>query len=81
MVKFKAVIHINAGTTLKAKAIVDSVKSDDLTAPEGLTVNTQAKKDRIVSIVESQKSFKTFLATVDDLLLSIQVAQKTLKVI
>ena len=39
------------------------------------------EKDKIVSVVECEKSFETFLATIDDLLSSIQVAQKTLKVI
>ena len=81
MVKFKAVIKIDGNSSLEAKAIVDSVKSDDMTAPKGLTVKTKAKKDKVTSIIEYEKNFETFLATIDDLLSSIQVAQKSLKVI
>ena len=82
MVKFKAIIKIDVNSSLEAKAIVDSVKSDDMTAPKGLTVKTETKKNKeVTSIIECEKNFETFLATIDDLLSSIQVAQKSLKVI
>jgi len=81
LAKFKAKIEFETENPKVAKAIALSVTPDNLTAPKGLKVKTVAVGKKVVSIVECKKSFETFLSTVDDLIVGLQVARKSLKVI
>ena len=81
MVRFKAKIEVKVNSKEAAKAVAVSVASDNITAPTGLTVKTYFGKDKVFSAIRCKKSLETFLATMDDLLASIQLAEKTIKVV
>ena len=81
MVKFEAEIKFKTVNKKMAKAIALSVIPDNLTAPKGLKVKTKTKNEKIISTVKCEKSFETFLATLDDLVASLHLAEKILKVV
>lgn len=81
MVKFKAEVTVEMETKRFSNAVAESISPDNQKVPEGLTVKTLAHGRRVISKVECNKSFETFLATLDDLLSCMQTAQKTLRAI
>lgn len=81
MVRFKAEVTVEMETKRLSNAVAESISPDNQKVPEGLTVKTLAHGRRVISKVECNKSFETFLATLDDLLSCMQTAQKTLRAI
>lgn len=81
MVKFKAEVTVEMETKRFSNAVAESISPDNQKVPEGLTVKTLAHGRQVISKVECNKSFETFLATLDDLLSCMQTAQKTLRAI
>lgn len=81
MTKFKAKIEFETENPRIAKTIALSVTPDNLTAPKGLKVKTTAVDKKVVSVIECKKSFETFLSTIDDLIVNLQTAKKSLKVV
>ena len=81
MVRFKAEVPVEMETKRLSNAVAESISPDNQKVPEGLTVKTLAHGRRVISKVECNKSFETFLATLDDLLSCMQTAQKTLRAI
>ena len=79
MVKFKAEVTLEMRNEKLVRAVAESISPDNRNVPEGLKVKTSAKGRRVISIVECNKRFETFLATLDDLLSCMQAAEKTLK--
>ena len=79
--RFKATIRFEAKNFRVAKAIALSVTPDNLTAPEGLKVKTMAVGRTVVSTVECNKSFETFLSTINDLIVCLQATEKSLRVV
>ena len=61
-----------------ATAVAKAVSPDNLDAPQGLMVDTIATESSVKSIIQCNKTIKTFIATIDDLLSAIQSAEKTL---
>jgi len=61
-----------------ATAVAKAVSPDNLDAPQGLMVETIATESSVKSIIQCNKTIKTFIATIDDLLSAIQSAEKTL---
>ncbi len=48
--------------------------------PPGLTVKTFRRGSSVVTIVRCEGRFETFLATINDLLAAVQVAEKVISV-
>jgi len=76
---FKAKIVIPVKSVRYAKILVDSVSPDNTPTPKGLKVKTWCKGKNVLTYIECRKSFETFLSTLDDILASFQLAEKTLR--
>ena len=77
----KARIVIDYGNEKKADAITGALIPDDRSAPPHLKIRTWSEKGRLNSEVECKGKFETFMATVDDILSSIQAGEKTIEMI
>ncbi|MGP3667188.1 MAG: KEOPS complex subunit Pcc1 [Candidatus Bathyarchaeota archaeon] len=79
MKAFKAKITIPVKSAKYAKILAGSISPDNVPTPEGLKVKTWCRDKKILTYIECKKSFETFLSTVDDVLASFQLAEKTLR--
>jgi hypothetical protein len=61
-----------------AKAVTDAVSPDNFKTPIGLEVRTIRENNKVVSNIRFEGKLATFTATVDDLLFSASIAEKTL---
>jgi len=62
-----------------AKAVAEAVSPDNFKVPVGLTVKTVRRRNVVSTTVKCRKQFQTLIATIDDLLFSFSIAEKTLK--
>lgn len=76
----EAEITLNYDDERLAQAVADAVSPDNFKTPEGLTVKTSWKGSTVFTKIECKKSFPTFIATIDDLLSCVSVAEKTVKI-
>lgn len=65
----------------EAQAVVGAVSPDNVKVPEGLRVETVKDNCRLLARVWCEKSLETFIATLDDLLACVSVAEKTFEAI
>ncbi|MEM2936148.1 MAG: KEOPS complex subunit Pcc1 [Candidatus Bathyarchaeia archaeon] len=63
-----------------AEAIANAVSPDNVKTPPGLTVKTFRRGSSVVTLVRCEDRFETFLATINDLLAAVQVAERTVSV-
>ena len=75
----EAEITIDYDDARTAKAIADAVSPDNSGTPNDLSVKTRSEKKKVVTLIVCQKTFPTFIATIDDLLFSVATAEKTLQ--
>ncbi len=61
-----------------ARSIAQAVSPDNFTAPKGLSIETRSERKEVVTKIVCHREFRTFIATIDDLLFSIATAEKTL---
>jgi tRNA threonylcarbamoyladenosine modification (KEOPS) complex Pcc1 subunit len=64
-----------------AKAIAQAVTPDNFKTPIGLHVKTERHENKVITQIECEGKLDTFTATIDDLLFSVSIAEKTLKTI
>jgi len=64
-----------------AEAVASAVSPDNFKTPVGLTVKTILRKNAVVTEIAAEGKMATFIATMDDLLSSVTVAEKTVKAI
>lgn len=62
----------------EAEAVVQAVAPDNLEVPIGLKVETERNDSSLSAVVYCEKSLETFIATLDDLLACISVAERAL---
>ncbi|WP_455278004.1 KEOPS complex subunit Pcc1 [[Eubacterium] cellulosolvens] len=74
----RIIIKIQHESRKFAESIAKSVTPDNLEAPPNVFVKTQARGKITTSVVKCER-LETFITTVDDLLLCIDAAQKTLE--
>lgn len=77
----KIKISINYDSEKIAESIEKALIPDDKSAPAHLKVKTWHKSGRLNSEIECKGSFETFMSTIDDLIASIQVAEKNIEII
>ena len=68
-------------TEREAEAVVEAVSPDNVKVPQGLSIETVRNDCRLLAFVCCEKSLGTFLATLDDLLACISVAEKAFETI
>lgn len=64
----------------EAEAVAKAVSPDNVEVPAGLTVKTVREKTEVLTMVKCQTRLQTFIATLDDLLSCVSVAEKTFTV-
>lgn len=77
--KLKAEIVIQYDDDESAKAVAEAVSPDNFKVPPGLFIKTLQRKKAVLTLIKCRKGLPTFIATIDDLLFSISIAEKTLK--
>ena len=81
MRRLEATITLEYDDEKVAEAVTDAVSPDNFKTPVGLTVKTIRIKNAVVTEVAAEGKMATFIATLDDLLSSVTVAEKTVRVI
>ncbi len=64
----------------EAQAIAQAVSPDNMQVPTGLSVKTTRKASQVHTKIQCQKRLQTLIATIDDLLACVSVAEKAFKV-
>ncbi len=64
-----------------AKAVAAAVSPDNLKTPENMTVTTSLNGKVVATELASEGKIASFIATIDDLLSCVRVAEKTLRTI
>ena len=77
----RATITLEYGNSKIAEAVADAVSPDNFKTPVGLTVKTTLRENAVVTEVAAEGKTATFIATIDDLLSSVTVAEKTVRAI
>jgi hypothetical protein len=77
----KATIILEYSDVKTAKAVAKAVSPDNLKTPIGLKVNTVNDGCKVVTDIDCNGKMATFTATIDDLLSSVIIAEKTLQTI
>ena len=65
----------------EAQAITKAVSPDNVEVPSGLYVKTVRNDTEVLTTIECQTRLATLIATIDDLLACVSVAEKTFNVV
>lgn len=79
MRKLEAEITIEYDDARVAESIAHAVSPDNSIAPNGLSIETRSERNKVVTVITCDRGFKTFIATIDDILYSLATAEKTLQ--
>jgi len=64
----------------EAEAVTKAVSPDNIEVPPGLFIETVRKGSEVHTGIECQLRLHTLIATIDDLLACVSVAEKTFKI-
>ncbi len=64
----------------EAEAVAKAVSPDNVEIPPGLYVKTVRKESEVLTKIECQTKLPTLIATLDDLLSCVSVAEKTFSI-
>ena len=73
-------IRINYKNEKEAEAVLKAISPDNMEVPSGLFIKTVRNGSEVLTTIDCQKGLKTLIATLDDLLACVSVAEKTFKV-
>jgi len=76
----EAEICLSYGNEREAEAVAKAVSPDNVEVPPGLYIKTVRKGSEVLTRVECQTRLQTLIATIDDLLACVSVAEKTFSV-
>ena len=76
----EAEICLNYKNEREAQAVAQAVTPDNMEVPSGLSVVTVQNGSDVHTTIQCEKRLQTLIATIDDLLACISVAEKTFKV-
>ena len=74
----EATIAIEYDDEKLAKAVSSAVSPDNYKTPLGLIVITRREGSKVTTKIESEDKMATFIATIDDLLFCVSLAERTL---
>jgi len=77
----EARIAISYKTTQEAEAIAKAVSPDNIKVPQGLFIKTMRRGKKVFTSVKCETRLQTFVATIDDLLSAVSVAERTLSAV
>jgi len=75
----KAEILLDYDNSIIAQAIAKAVSPDNTKTPKGLSVKTVSNGGKVVTTIDARRKFATFIATIDDLLFCVSIAEKTIQ--
>ena len=81
MKRLEATITLEYDDEKTAEAVARAVSPDNFKTPIGLAVRTTWENNKVVTELREEEKIATFIATIDDLLSSISVAEKALKAV
>ncbi|MEM0487700.1 MAG: KEOPS complex subunit Pcc1 [Candidatus Bathyarchaeia archaeon] len=64
-----------------AEAVASAVSPDNFKVPRGLNVKTIRRNNEVLAMIKCNRGFPSFIATIDDLLFCISVAERTVRTI
>jgi len=76
----EAEIRLSYENEREAEAVATAVSPDNVEVPPGLYVKTVRKGSNVLTRVECQTRLQTLIATIDDLLACVSVAEKAFTV-
>ena len=76
----EAEIRLSYQNEREAEAVANAVSPDNVEVPSGLYIETVRNGSEVYTKVECQTRLQTLIATIDDLLACVSVAEKTFKV-
>lgn len=76
----EAEIRLSYKNEREAEAVAKAVSPDNVEVPPGLFVKTVRKGFKVFTTIECQTKLQTFIATLDDLLSCVSVAEKAFSV-
>jgi tRNA threonylcarbamoyladenosine modification (KEOPS) complex Pcc1 subunit len=74
----EATITLEYADAKTADAIANAVSPDNFKTPTELTIKTERKNNNVFTEVKTEGKLATFIATIDDLLFCVSIAEKTL---
>lgn len=77
--KLEAEITLEYANAKTAGAIAKAVSPDNFKTPKGLFIETVSSGKKVVTKIRNKEKFATFIATIDDLLFCISIAEKALQ--
>ncbi len=64
----------------EAEAVAKAVSPDNVEVPKGLFIKTTRRGSEVFTTIECETKLETFVATIDDLLSCVSIAEKTFSV-
>ena len=78
MRRLQAEVTLEYDDSKVAEAIARAVSPDNFKTPKGLSIRTVRKANKVITKLDHDGKFSTFIATIDDLLFSVSTAEKVL---
>jgi hypothetical protein len=76
----EAEIRLSYRNVREAEAVAKAVSPDNMEVPQGLFIETVRNGSAVYTKIECQTRLQTLIATLDDLLACVSVAEKTFKI-
>ena len=76
----EAEIRLSYRNEREAEAVAKAVSPDNVEVPQGLYIKTVRDGSTVYTKIECQTRLQTLIATLDDLLACVSVAEKTFKI-
>jgi len=74
----EAKVVLSYKTIREAEAVANAVSPDNVKVPQGLFIKTTRRGKRVFTEIECETKLQTFVATIDDLLSAVSVAERTI---
>ena len=72
----EAEIKLSYQNKREAEAVTKAVSPDNVKVPSGLSIKTTKEGSKVFTNVKCETKLQTFIATIDDLLCCISIAEK-----
>jgi len=72
----EAEIKLSYQNKREAEAVAKAVSPDNVKVPSGLAIKTTKKGSKVFTKVTCETKLQTFIATIDDLLCCVSIAEK-----
>jgi tRNA threonylcarbamoyladenosine modification (KEOPS) complex Pcc1 subunit len=77
-INLEAEITLSYESPREAEAIAKAISPDNVKVPEGLTIKTIKRGSKVITLVKCQRNLESFIATIDDILMAVQVAERAI---